>query len=690
MKIIDIEENGLFLQFLINEDNRLSLYNFSTKKICTPEDFCDKVGAFAAVEVQLAGAEFQANKHFMHRCPSKPRYVCHEDTRNEKGRLLIFTLNTECLEIKQYYQFYDNIKTVSCFAEVKNISEEKVGLEYVASFCYGGLGSKDSAQPLELLELYIPHNSWCAELNWRKESLLQAGFNSKKLHASTKRIRYSNRGCWSTKEYLPMGILNDKSSGEYYFWQIEASGSWEWELGDISQRIYLRLSGPNEQGHSWYKELESGEVFSSVSVALSVTDGDFGEAVGEMTKYRRKIIDKGRIDCSLPVIFNDYMDCLWADPNTEDELRMVEKAAELGAEIYCMDAGWYSMGDWWPLVGEWEICEERFEGGIKQIFDKIAKKGMRAGIWLEPEVMGVDCPLVPQFEDCFFKYRGKNIISKGRYQLDFRKERVRNHLNRVIDSLIEKLGVSYFKFDYNIDPIYGTEVDADSCGDGLLQYNKAYLDWIDSIYERHPQVMIENCASGAMRMDYCSLKHFALQSVSDSTHYNEFAHMSVMSPTAVLSEQSGIWVVSSPKNSFYENAFAAVNAMLYRMYLSGRVDNIAAEDFESLKTAVRCYKEIRSDIVGSLPLYPNGICNAESDWMIGGALSGDRKTVYITAAHLKGEESERNILVKELDGKCCEAKILYPSGLGTIALRGSSLKVALPERAAVLIKINIL
>lgn len=60
-----------------------------------------------------------------------------------------------------------------------------------------------------------------------------------------------------------------------------------------------------------------------------------------------------------------------------------------------MDAGWFSNGDWWPSVGEWQICEERFDGRIDEVFARIREKGMVPGIWLEPEVMGVDCPLVP-------------------------------------------------------------------------------------------------------------------------------------------------------------------------------------------------------------------------------------------------------------------------------------------------------
>ena len=133
---------------------------------------------------------------------------------------------------------------------------------------------------------------------------------------------------------------------------------------------------------------------------------------------------------------------------------------------------------------------------------------MVPGIWLEPEVMGVNCPLVEEFRDCFFMRHGRPVITRGRYQLDFRHPKVIAHLNGVVDRLTRDYGIGYFKFDYNIEPGVGTETGADSFGDGLLSHNRAFLDWIDSLYARHPGLQIENCASGGMRMHLANCKEF--------------------------------------------------------------------------------------------------------------------------------------------------------------------------------------
>ena len=79
--------------------------------------------------------------------------------------------------------------------------------------------------------------------------------------------------------------------------------------------------------------------------------GGLDEAVGALTQYRRAIRRKNQDNEKLPVIFNDYMNCLFGEPTTKKELPMIKRAAEMGCEYYCVDCGWYSAGHWWDSVG---------------------------------------------------------------------------------------------------------------------------------------------------------------------------------------------------------------------------------------------------------------------------------------------------------------------------------------------------
>ena len=69
----------------------------------------------------------------------------------------------------------------------------------------------------------------------------------------------------------------------------------------------------------------------------------------------------------------------------------------------------------------WQPSPDRFEGGLISMLKTIRDHGMAPGLWLELEVMGVDCPLVKEWPaECFFRRHGLPIVNRGRYQLDFR------------------------------------------------------------------------------------------------------------------------------------------------------------------------------------------------------------------------------------------------------------------------------
>ena len=163
---------------------------------------------------------------------------------------------------------------------------------------------------------------------------------------------------------------------------------------------------------------------------------------------------------TLPVIFNDYMNCLWGNPTTEALLPIIDKAAEVGAEYFVIDAGWYAaIGR--NLVG---ICRgvatfsDAFSGGLSEVIQHIRAKGMIPGLWLEIEVMGINCPLVRQVPDSWFFLRdGKRVIDHGRYQLDFRNPEVRTHADGIIERLLREFGIGYIKMDYNINAGPGTD-----------------------------------------------------------------------------------------------------------------------------------------------------------------------------------------------------------------------------------------
>lgn len=675
MKRIEICENKIHFVLEINDENEAKLLHFSAMPF-DEKNITSRTGTlgFRLVEINLSGLdrpyERHGNKYIVTAPGYRMKFKSFNDTANQLGRKLEITTFDEPtgIEAVSHFQFYNGISVARCWTTVTNNGSEEQCLEYVSSFNVNGIEKEGVLPQDKKMKLSVCHNSWQRELQWTDYTLLQLGMEQcqpAEYQHSSKVIGFTNVGNWSAKEYIPMGYLENTETSSAIFWQIEHNGSWHWEISDQEGHLYLQLSGPSEIESHWCKHLAPGESFESVPCAVGVcAKGEmdcFDTAMGELTKYRRKIRRKNRDNETLAVIFNDYMNCLWGDPTSEKEFPLIDAAAEAGCEYFCIDAGWYSEGFWWDWVGEWQECRKRFPNGLKEVTDYIRSKGMIPGVWLELEVMGIKCPMVEKVCDdsWFFMRHGKRVYDRSRYQLDFRNPKVIAHADEVIDRLVSEYGVGYIKMDYNIEPGIGTEQNADSAGDGLLQHERAYLAWLDGVFKRYPKLIIENCSSGGLRMDYAMLSRYSIQSTSDQDDYKKYCTIAANSPSALCPEQSAIWSYPMTSGNKEEVVFNMVNAMLLRIHQSGHLGYIEPERKALVKEALSVYRKIRADIKTAVPFWSLGTSHFSDEWVSLGLKTENK--AYLAVWRRESAEDTCVLPVEFLKGKDVEMTCIYPS-----------------------------
>lgn len=659
---ISINENGLYFEAEITESRDVRLLHFSPFPLASYELEAEEVRRkFRIVEIQATGLD-QDDHHGSKYTGTLPgyrlKYVSHNDSRNSFGRKLEIVMEDEGLVVTVHYQFFNRIPVVRAWTEVANRSASSIALEYVSSFALTGIAKGRDSSWEHQGRLYVAHNTWHGEMQWRSNTMPELGLTRANV-SSPKRLSYSISGTWSSEGYIPMGCFENSVQGTALIWQIEHNGSWHWEISDAANQLYLQLSGPTENENHWWKKLAPGETFNSVPVGVGIVEGGFEQAVGQFTRYRRAIRRPNRDNERLPVIFNDYMNCLFADPTTEKIIPLVDASARAGCEYYCIDAGWYSDGDWWDSVGLWEPSQQRFPGGLKEVTDYIRSKGMVPGLWLELEVMGIRCPLASQVSDnWFFVRHGKRVIDHGRYQLDYRNPEVVKYADEVIDRLVGEFGIGYIKMDYNINAGIGTEIGADSFGDGLLQHNRAYLQWIDNVFERYPDLVIENCASGGMRIDYALLSRHSIQSSSDQTDYRKYAAIVAGAPAALTPEQCAVWSYPLRDGTEEEVIFNLVNCMLMRVHQSGHLAEISPNRFELIQEGLAFYKKIRNELAAGLPFWPLGLPSYGDSWLSLG-LRCEYKA-YLAVWRLDSHEDTVELLLPEFKYKTISIRCGYP------------------------------
>ncbi|PHV69617.1 alpha-galactosidase [Sporanaerobium hydrogeniformans] len=692
---INIFENGIYINIHITEDGDVYLLHIGSHPQPSQEIDENFKKFYRLVEVHETGMNQNIHHGSKHTgtCPGYLlRYQNHIDYFNEYGRKLEIVQSYNDLTVTSHIQFYHHISVIKCWTSLQNNSNVIRPIEYISSFALTGLSRASSLPRDKGSKVYIPHSTWYGEAQWKSYTLNELGYDivNDRECFSVKPIALSNTGSWASCEYLPMGSFEHSELNQTITWQIETSSSWHWEISDSGNELYLQLSGPTYTDNHFIKNLRPNESFISVACALSFVAGDFECSIQELTKYRRAIRRPNKDNENPAVIFNDYMNCLMGDPTTEKLIPLIDAAHLAGCDYFCIDCGWYAPGYWWDGVGEWLPSLERFPNGIEEPLNYIRSKGMIPGLWLELEVMGINCPMVDRVpKDWFFQRNGIPLIDEGRYQLDYRNKEVRAYADSVIKRLVEDYNVGYIKMDYNIDIGPGTDKDADSAGEGLLAHTRAYLSWLDAIFEKYPNLIIENCSSGGMRMDYSMLCRHSIQSVTDQTNYIKMAAIAANCMTAVTPEQAAIWSYPLREGTLEEVVFNMVNSMLFRIHQSGHLGEITPDRLAIVKEGIRYHKEINNLLKDGLPFWPLGLASFSDEFLAVGIDCGTK--AFLAVWHTKDTTASVDIPLQKLKHALINIECSFPTQLSTTFNFDNSchiLHVSLPPYSARIFEIS--
>lgn len=538
-------------------------------------------------------------------------------------------------------------------------------------------------------------NSWTAECRWTSDSLTHLVVPEPVVSThsidSRRPFGVSGLGTWSSGRFLPMGILENERTGFVVAWQVENPGPWRWEVGDRRESVVIGTFGPLDLEHHWSQTLGPGESFTTPDATFAFSDDGWNGAVAELSRTRQSRRAPHPSFQQKPVVYNDFF-ALFAEP-TETNLRpLIDAAAEVGVDVFCIDAGWFDgehggVGGgaagghgWWDALGEFEESAWRFPNGMQATIDTIRDTGMIPGIWLEPEVIGVRSPLVDTLPaEAFFLRSGEPVAEHGRYQLDFSHPAARAHADALIDRVVGGYGFGYVKLDYNINPGAGTTATTESAGAGLLAHSRGMIEWLEGVSRRHPELIIMNCASGGMRMDGATQRFTHVQQMSDQAKPLPFSFISVAAPTMVPPDQAAAWLNPDSEMTTDEIEFAAIAPLLCRFELSGPIGDLAADRRQIVSDAITLYKSVRADVGISDPVWPWGLPRFDDEWLTL-AQRNDQRTL-LGVWRRSGADVSRVIELPWCTG-ATTVRILFPSdsgGLVSWSPETGSLVVELPR-----------
>jgi alpha-galactosidase len=93
-----------------------------------------------------------------------------------------------------------------------------------------------------------------------------------------------------------------------------------------------------------------------------------------------------------------YLDTM----NLDYVLREIDRAHEMGVEVYVLDAGWFEK------TGDWTPHPKNFPDGLSKVREKLDAYGMRLGVWMNPEKAAVSSVALKENENCLQTRGGKS------------------------------------------------------------------------------------------------------------------------------------------------------------------------------------------------------------------------------------------------------------------------------------------
>ena len=205
------------------------------------------------------------------------------------------------------------------------------------------------------------------------------------------------------------------------------------------------------------------------------------------------------------------------------------------------------------MPGNWEVKSDLYPQGFRPISDTLHQSGRQFLLWFEPHRVCKDTPWssfksrpdwllelgngednykqwktggwpIPHDDPKWIIYESRRSqMNADELMFNMGGPEARAFLTDFISDRIVEFGLDWYREDANIAPLeYWRHADApDRQGITEIRYIEGLYAFWGELIQRHPHLMIDNCASGGRRID--------LESIGRSTalHRTDWAHDSI-------------------------------------------------------------------------------------------------------------------------------------------------------------------
>ena len=284
----------------------------------------------------------------------------------------------------------------------------------------------------------------------------------------------------------------------------------------------LRLIA-GHQGRGAERILAPGERFISPAALWVWSDAGIGPTSRSLHRFAREQVIRGGTETRATVA--NTWEALFFALDPAGLTAQVDRAADLGAELFLLDDGWFGVthprNDDSSGLGDWEVDRSKLPDGLSPLIDHTLERGLRFGLWVEPEMVNPVSALYEAHPDWVVCEPGRERREeRNQLLLDVLKPEVRDFIVGAIDQILhDHPGISYLKWDATRDITEPGSTALAADRQSHLAMDRVHVTWdvMAEVARKHPDVELMLCASGGGRSDLGTLRWFQELWTSDNT-----------------------------------------------------------------------------------------------------------------------------------------------------------------------------
>ncbi|MGH1847007.1 alpha-galactosidase [Enterococcus gilvus] len=435
----------------------------------------------------------------------KPRLEGLPSLRGDNTETLEITLIDEVqnLEMVLSYTLYEDYPVITRNVRFTNHGEETVYIENAGS-----------------LMLDLPRTNFdLVTLNGSHTN--EANISRQPLHSGIQKIE-SSRGT-SSPQHQPFLALADPTTdefqGEVFAFHLVYSGNFAAQV-EVEQYGSSRVQlGIQPETFEWC--LPPDKMFQTPEAVLNYsTNGFNGMSQTFHEIYQDQLIPVSWRKKERPILLNTW-EANYFDIQEDALLKQADLAKEAGIELFVLDDGWFGhRNDDTSSLGDWFDNREKLPQGVAGLAEKIQEKGLKFGLWFEPEMVSKNSRLFEAHPDWVLQVPDYPL-TEGRRQfvLDLSQTVVQQYLIDVLTTYLATGKIDYIKWDMNrhLTEVGSSAYPAEQQKEISHRYVLGLYHVLETITKRFPECLFENCSSGGGRFDPGMMAYMPQTWTSDNT-----------------------------------------------------------------------------------------------------------------------------------------------------------------------------